>query len=189
MKLLILLIFSLDLYASNIQSYELGLGQFYELPYQTEKSESEIFQLSPTIKAKLNYRLSDNYIFIPSFNWVIYKTHENDSSNQNIFISQFDIKRRINDHFSISLGTSIITYSTSGDGSENNLPNGTGETTYFAPNERKNSWQQNLSFGGFYTNDEVNYGLEFFSFKILNEELRETSLMFSIAKIFDWEGK
>ena len=181
-----MLILSFDLYASNIKSFELGLGQFYELPYQTQKSESEVFQLSPSLKVKLNYRLTENYFFIPTFNWVIYKTHENESSNQNIFISQFDVKKRINDEFSFSFGTSILTYSTSGDGSENDLPNGTGETTYFAPNERRNSWQQNLSLGLFYLNNDYHFGLESFSYKLFNSELREVSLMLSFAKVFEW---
>lgn len=183
-----MLILTFNLYASNIKSYELGLGQFYELPYQTEKSESEIFQLVPTLKAKLNYQLSDNYFFIPSFNWVIYQANENDSANQNTFITQFDFKKRINEKFSLSLGTSIITYSYSGDGSESDLPNGTGETTYYAPNERRNSWQQNLSFGIFYLKDQYNFGLEAFSYKLFNDELRETSIMLSISKVFKQES-
>ena len=185
MKILILALSCFHLHASSWHDLELGLGQFYELPYQTSTSESEIFQLSPVILSKIAYNLNDSWELNPLFSWVIYQEHENSSSNQNIFIPQLNATYKYNQELHFTIGTSVVIYSTSGDATEEELPNGTGETTYFSPSERRNSYQQNLNLGFNYQFDQYTFNFDSYSYKLFNSELREVSLLFSFTKIFE----
>jgi hypothetical protein len=116
---------------------------------------------------------------------VIYESGENPSSNQNIFLLGMTFGYELNESWKFSIGPVLNINSTSGDGSEEVLPNGDSETEYFAPNERKNSYQMNLALGVEYLFKDYSINSAIYSYKILNQDEREYSLAFSFNKYFE----
>lgn len=185
MKFLFLLLIAINTYAALFEELSMGIGQFYEMPNQTEKSESEIMQLSPMLSLKSFRNLGENFFLAPEISWVIYQPGENASSNQNIFLLGLNAGQRLNENFKYSLGFILNINSTSGDGSEETLPNGDSETEYFAPAQRSNSYTMNLAFNLEYFFDEYSFATNAYTYKILNNEEREYSLAFTFNKYFE----
>jgi len=162
----------------------LGLGQFYETPNQIENESTNYFSLSPFINLSALYNINQDYSLSPHLFWVIQKDTADESSNQNIFNLGLMFNKYISENHLVGLGTSLFIYSLSGDGSEQELPNGNSETTYFSPAERKNSYQQTLDFNYQYHFDQYFISSSLYTYKILNNELREYSIAFSFNKAF-----
>jgi hypothetical protein len=181
MKILFILLIASQAYSSAFESFSIGLGQYYEMPNQTEKSESEVFQFSPMLTSQMHYQWQEQLVLSPELSWVIYDPSENSSSNQNIFLLGINLDYHVIEDLVLSLGSILNINSTSGDGTEEVLPNGDGQTEYFAPNQRQNSYQLNLALGLKYLFHPYSIATRIYSYKLFNSDKRE----YSVAVVFN----
>ena len=113
------------------------------------------FEVAPYFATSVDYFFREKWVAIPEIGWVVQREAGDKRISKNLFFIRMDAAYLYNDHFRLRVGTSMMILNISGNGGEEELPNGDGNETYYIPSERRTALNQTLDFGVEYIIDRI----------------------------------
>ena len=168
---------------SEFENLQVNFGTWQENYNQVQESsngELNGFEIRPYLSVGVDYNIYDEFGFIPEVGYILRENIGDSSVTKDIFYLRGDFTYAPKEWLRLRLGTSLMWMTISGDGSEEDLANGNGEETYYAPNERRNIFNQTLDFGVEYIHKKTSLRLQNYMYAVTDSDQRISSISLSV---------
>lgn len=168
-------------------NFQFGTHTEYFNAVQTDTSGTRRkFDLAPTVGLGMKFALAPAWRFLPEANWVL--PIDSGSSNviRNLFMFRADVGYDLLDWLRLRVGTSLMWLNMHGKGGKTKINNGSGQSTFYNPDENRSALNNTLDFGaeGFF-NDEWSARLQTYIYSLLQEERRQVS--YTLFLTYHWK--
>ncbi|MBD66574.1 MAG: hypothetical protein CME62_15285 [Halobacteriovoraceae bacterium] len=137
------------------------------------------FELKPYLSAALDYQIKNQHFLGTEVGYILRESYSKSTYTKDHFYWRFDYIYQALEWFNLRAGTSFMWQTLSGDGSEETLPNGDGEQTYYAPDERKNIFNQTFDLGVEFLHKNMSARIQSYIYALDQEDERLTSFSLS----------
>lgn len=172
------------------KNLNLTVGNWFEnfKSVQTNSSgSSDNYEVAPFFSLGLDYFYTEKWYIVPEMGWVVSRNANDSRISKNLFFIKTDVAYQYTENFRLRAGTSLMILNISGDGGEENLPNGDGEDTYFIPSERRTALNQTLDLGVEYKMDKFSLRANSYIYAFLESEERMITYSLSLSYILSLE--
>lgn len=163
---------------SNVKHLSFNFGshtEFYNAVQTDDSGGLRKFEFVPTIGLGADLPIEESFHFLPEFNWVLPYTAEDSNIMMNTFMYRVDLGYDIWDWLRVRLGTSIMHQNIHGKGGKTKENNGTGESTFYYPDENRSSLNNTLDVGVEALMGPIAVRLQTYTYSIFREERRQHS--------------
>jgi len=170
----------------NFKNLYLNFGTWQEYYMQAQASQNgelNSFEFTPYFSFGMDYELTSKHLLLSEVGYVIRQNL--DAVTKDHFFWRFDYAYQALQWLRLRAGTSFMWVTYNGDGSEKSFPNGNSTEVYYAPNERKNTFNQTLDFGVELMKDQFSLRLGSYIYAANEQDERLTSFSASVNYIMD----
>lgn len=160
--------------------------EYYKQTQATESGELNGMGFKPFLSIIADYSINDQYYLHPEIGYVI-RQRINDQTNKDHFFFRSDLSYKFKPYLSFLIGSSLMIKSYSGTGGEKELDNGSGTETFFAPSERKSTYNQTLDFGLAVHHEKFTFKFYNYIYSFNNEDEKLNSFSISMSHPL-WEN-
>lgn len=168
----------------RFESIKFSFGTWNEFYNETQTKRSGAlnneFEFTPYISLSTNYKIRESHILVPSFSYVFQEKRQNETMKINRYIAGLSYGYIFKHKAVLSIGSSTIIQTISGDGNSQSLQNGDGSQTFYAPSDTRFSINQSLDIGAEILLNGYSLGVNTYTYDILDQKERMTTVAFNI---------
>lgn len=172
-----------------IESILFNLGthtEFYNNVQVSSSGEVRKFDPAvPTLGIGLSHKISENWRFLPEFNWVLPRHAGTSKIIKNLLMFRADWGYDPIDWLRLRVGTSLMLANQHGRGGKVELSNGNSTSTFYYPDENRSSINNTLDFGIEGRYDAFALRLQTYIYSVFIEEKRQTSYTLFVSYYWD----
>ena len=154
--------------------------EYYKQVQSSRDGDLNSFEFKPYLSVGIDYELTNEQAIVSELGYVIREDIGDSTVTKDHFFLRFDYAYRALEWLRLRAGTSFMWVTYSGDGSEQTLPNGNTTEVYFAPSERRNTFNQTLDLGVEFIKEQYSFRLQSYIYAFNEEEERLTSFSASL---------
>lgn len=166
--------------------YYLNVGthtEFYNNVQVDDSGAMRKLDFAPTIGLGITMPFNETFVFLPELNWVLPRS--SGKVIKNLLMFRGDLGYSPVDWFRVRFGSSIMWLNQHGQGGKENINNGSGQSTFYYPDENRSSLNNTLDIGGEFLFDEWALRLQTYTYSIFREERRQIS--YTIFATYYWD--
>lgn len=172
-----------------IESVLFNLGthtEFYNSVQTSTSGEVRKFDAkAPTIGVGLSHKITDDWRFLPEFNWVLPRDAGSSQIMKNLFMFRADWGYDPLEWLRLRVGTSLMLANQHGKGGKVELSNGTSTSTFYYPDENRSSINNTLDFGLEARYESFAVRLQSYIYSVFIEEKRQVSYTLFVSYYWD----
>jgi hypothetical protein len=173
---------------SSLKEVYFNLGthtQFYNAVQMNGSGRLRKLDWTPVVGIGAGLPMTKSFIFLPEFNWVLPQTHEESKIISNLFMFRFDVGYDVIEYLRLRMGTSLMWANQQGRGGSTQMNNGTGQSTFYYPEENRSSLNNTLDFGVEAKYDSWAFRLQTYTYSVFRKEQRQLS--YSLFLTYYWK--
>lgn len=174
---------------NTFDSFFVNLGthtEFYNAVQMDDSGGLRKFDFAPTIGFGLKAPLSNGFLFLPEFNWVLPRSAGDSEIIKNVFMIRADFGYDPVDWFRVRVGTSLLWLNQHGKGGSAKVNNGNGTSTFYYPDENRSSINNTLDFGAeVLFSESWSARMQTYIYSVFIEERRQLS--YTLFVTYHWD--
>ena len=174
----------------QIDTIFINLGshtEFFDKVQSDSSGGTRKFDFAPTLGAGLKLNMTEQWLFLPEFNWVLPQKAGSDRIIKNTFMFRADFGYSVLEWMRLRAGTSLLWQNQHGRGGSTNISNGNETSKFYYPDENRSSLNNTLDFGAEALWDEWAVRLQTYIYSVFMKEKRQVS--YTLFFTYYWDHK
>ena len=161
--------------------------EFYDKVQSDSSGGTRKFDFAPTLGAGLKLNMTERWMFLPEFNWVLPQKAGSDRIIKNTFMFRADFGYSVLEWMRLRAGTSLLWQNQHGLGGSTNISNGNETSKFYYPDENRSSLNNTLDFGAEALWDEWAVRLQTYIYSVFMKDKRQVS--YTLFFTYYWDHK